>query len=250
MKKQHLKKRFLSKRVLIISGASLLVAAILVYTWFSAQAWNTASTSTAKASSVLKSSVDTKLATQATPVSTQAALDEILKDYNGALTQGPCELPALYEWQSNLPWLKDQRQKCLNTSKSSEELATALKNMQTYLKDISSSAALLKQATDSTTSTTDYTAAAATWQKVADDKSLVTEGAFKPIGVKISEVSKAIADAYTALVAANTKQDKAAFNTAEQALKDAYTRLDEIKSAANTAQAALVTTIINAYSKV
>ncbi len=249
MKKQRIKKLHLSKRTVIISASALLLALLLVYSWMSVQAWNSANTTTAKASSTLKSSVDTKLATKATPVSTQTALDETLKAYNDTLTEGPCQLPALYEWQSNLPWLKDQRQKCLNTTKSSEELASSLKNMQTFLKDITASATLLKQATDSTTSTTDYTAAAATWQKVADDKTLISEGAFKPIGAKISEVSKAITDAYTALAAANAKQDKTAFNTSEQALKDAYNRLDEIKSTANAAQEALVTAVINAYSK-
>jgi hypothetical protein len=243
-------KRLNWKRIVIISSIVVVTAALVVYVLASVQAWNTTNATTTQASSNLKKSVDTKLATETAPASTQAALDSILKSYTDTLKKGPCELPSLYEWQSNLPWLKDGRQKCLVTSHSSEQLAVALGNMQTFLKNEAAAAVLIKQATESTASTTDYTAAAATWQKVADDKSLVTQDAFKPVGANITEVSTAVAQAYTALAAANTKQDKTAFNDGEKALTSAYARFTEVKTASNTARTGLVDAIVKAYSTI
>lgn len=235
------------KRWLLTGGGALLVIALALYIFASAHAWNTANAATAQASSALKTSVDTKLATSTAPASTQTALDSILKSYNDSLKQGPCELSSLYEWQSNLPWLKDSRQKCLSTSKSADDLATALKNMQTFLKEEAGTAALVK-GPSSVTDDTDYAAMSAAWKKVADDKSLVTDDAFKPVGVKVIDVSNAISDAYTALAAANTKQDKTAFNNASTALSAAYAQLSDVKTTANEARANLVDAVVKAYS--
>lgn len=238
------------KRVVIIGSAILLVAVCAVYVWASVQAWNTTSATTEQASANLKKSVDDTLATENVPESTQVALYEVVKSYNDALVEGPCELPVLYEWQSNLPWLKDTRQQCLDTAQSADELAKALISLQTFLTDEAASTTLIKQATGATATPTDYTSAASTWQKVADDKTLVTEDAFKPIGEKVIEVSKAIADAYTALAKANTAEDKAAFDAAKKALDEAYARLNEVKTVSSEVQASLVDTVVKAYENV
>ncbi len=235
------------KRIVLISSIVILVAAPAIYAWTSVQAWNTASAATTDASSDLKKSVDTTLATETAPESTQAAIDEIVKNYNDALKKGPCELPALYEWQSNLPWLKDDRQKCLDMAKSSDELATSLKTLQALLKEEAAAAQLVKQATDSTAAATDYTASAATWQKVASDPSLTTNDAFKPVGAKVIDVSAGIALAYTALAKANTDEDKAAFDTAKKNLADAYARLPEIKTVSTEALNGQVDAVVKAY---
>lgn len=246
MKKIQVKKP-LWKRIVIISSVVVLAAAPLLYAWTSVQAWNTANSATTQASADLKKSVDDTLAATS-PTSTQSDLDTVLKNYNGTLTKGPCELAGLYEWQSGLPGLKDQRQKCLDTNKSSEELASSLANLQTFLKEESSAALLVKQAIESTASTTDYTAAATTWQKVADDKSLVTEDAFKPVGAKVIEVSTAIATAYTSLASANTKQDKTAYDGARKAVTDSYTHITEVKTVSKQALSTLVDAVAKAYS--
>lgn len=251
MRNPQTSKRFWNrKRIIIISSVLVVVGAITVYTLLSAQAWNKANTATAQASAELKKSVDDKLTATTEPASTQAALDGILKSYNNTLIKGPCELPSLYEWQSTLPILKDKRQKCLDTTKNSEALVASLKNMQTFLKEESGAALLVKQVTDSTASLADYGAAAAAWQKVADDKSLVATDNLKPLGNKVSEVSVAIAGAFTTLSTANTKQDKASFNDAQKGLSDAYGRLTEIKTTASEVQAKLVDLVLKAYSNV
>ncbi|MES2630828.1 MAG: hypothetical protein V4611_02645 [Patescibacteria group bacterium] len=238
------------KRVVLIGSIVVVAAAITIYVLASVQAWNTAISSTAQASSDLKQSVDSKLATETPPASVPVAIDEILKSYNDTLSQGPCQLPPLFEWQSNLPWLKDNRQACLTTAQAADELASSLTDMQVFYKQDAAAAVLVKQATEGTASTTDYTAAAATWQKVADDKSLITDDAFKPVGAKVIEVSGAIAAAYTSLAAANSKEDKAAFDAAQKALGEAYARLAEIQTTSTEAQAVLVDSVVEAYDNV
>lgn len=238
------------KRIVIIGSIFIVVAAITVYVLASMQAWNAANTTTAQASTDLKQSVDSKLATETPPESTQVAIEQILKSYNDTLSKGPCELSALFEWQSNLPWLKDSRQECLNTAKSAAELATTLTTLQTFYKQTDAAALLLKQASESTATTKDYTAAALSWQKIAEDKSLSTKDAFEPVGAKIISISDAISSAYTALAAANGKEDKAAFDAAKQTLADAYAQLGDVHTASASAQAPLVDAVSKAYNNV
>lgn len=247
MKKQRVK-MVLWKKIVLISSIVLVVAVPLIYTWASVQAWNVANTTTAQASSDLKTSVDTTLATETAPESIQASLDSVLKEYDDTLQEGLCKLPSFYEWQSGLIWLKDDRQKCLDAAKSSGELATALKNLQAFMKQEVTVAQLIKEATESTASTTDYTATAAAWQKVADDNSLATDDTFKPVGAKGIEVSTAISGGYIALADANAKQDKAAFAAAERALSDSYARFAEVRTVAIETRSGLIDTVINTYN--
>ncbi|MFZ1302055.1 MAG: hypothetical protein WAQ27_05800 [Candidatus Microsaccharimonas sp.] len=235
------------KKVVIISSIVVLVAAPALYAWASVQAWNTANATTAQASSDLTDSVATQLATETAPESAQAALNDIIADYNNTLKEGPCELPSLYEWQSNLPWLKDTRQKCLDTTEASEELATSLKNLQTFLKEEAAAATLVEQTIASTANEKDYATASKTWLTLADDPSLKTDDAFKPVGAKITEVATGIATAYTALDTANKSQNKGSFDTAKKGLADAYARLPEIKTTSSEALAGLVDSVVKAY---
>lgn len=240
------------KRVILIVSIVLGVLLISagVYAWLSVQAWNTASETTATASNNLKKSVDDTLATENVPESTQVALYEIVKDYNETLVKGPCELPSLYEWQSNLPWLKETRQKCLDTAKNSDKLATTLTDLQSFFTEETATALLVRQAAESTSSATDYTIAADTWQKLADNKSLTADTVFKPVAAKTAEISKGIADAYSALATANKEENKAAFDTAKNNLTSAYARLAEIQSVSTETQTALVDAVVKAYDNV
>lgn len=246
--KTHIRKA--NWKRIIIGSALLLVVVCAVYAWASVQAWNTASATTKQASADLKKSVDDTLATENVPESTQVALYEVVKTYNDALVEGPCELTGLYEWQSNLSWLKDTRKQCLNTAQSADELAKALTALQAFLTDEVAAATLIKQAIEATATPSDYTSAASTWQKVTENKTLVTKDAFKPVGEKSIEVSKAIAEAYTALAKANSAEDKAAFDTAKKALHETYSRLNELKSVSSEAQASLVNRVVKAYENV
>ncbi len=238
------------KRLLIIAAIIVpILAAIGIYVFMSYQTWTSTNTQSSEAASQLKTAIESELAGETPPASLEVAITKTLEQYEAISKNGPCALPALYEWQSKLSWFTDSRTECLDRIASSEALAETLTPLQAYLEREAAAAELTKKTIADTAGVTDYPAAASTWQALAVNQDLVAEGPFKPAGTTIAEVAKAISDAYTTLDAAIKSENRASFDEAESNLTAAYARVAEIPVAAQAARAPLIDQVIKAYEQ-
>lgn len=236
------------KRVIIIAAIAAPLLAIAIYVFLSHQAWQTANASSTEATSAIKAAVAKNLAGDTPPASLPDSLQNVLDSYTDSMSREACSLAPLYEWQSNLWFMKDTRAACVNSAAATTQLVQSLK---TYLAYLNRQTVAAKAIEDTIAAQgTDFGGAATLWTNLAANEALASSDEkedFAPVSVKAKAVSSAIAAAYTALQEANAKEDKAAFDTAEAGIATAFAQLPEINSAAVTAQKALATKVLDAY---
>ena len=236
------------KRVIIIASIAVPLLLIGVYVFLSYQAWQTANASSTEATAAIKTAVTKNLAGEKLSASLPDSLQNVLDSYTDSMSREACSLGVLYEWQSSLWFMKDTRTACINSAAATTQLVQSLK---TYLAYMNKQIEAAKAIEDTIAAQgTDFAGAATQWTTLASSNALASpdeKGDFAPVSVKAKAVSESIAAAYTAMQEAYTKEDKAAFDTADAAIIAAYAQLPEINSVATAVQKILATKVVDAY---
>ena len=259
--------RRISKRSVVISLVIVLLVAAVVYTLFSVRAWDSQDQLASTSRSELKSSIETLLITPGLatteqpkettadstdesqqPFSTQQQIQIILSDY-GAKIKGDddCTLPAAFEWQSRLWFMVDRRQACEESNNAAKETITALENLYDTTESLQAAESSLATTLTATAAPTELTVAATQWSELATSIN-AREELPNIVRERIAATATALASAYAALQAANTAEDKAAFDTALGQINAQYEQLKTIQALANEARQPIVESVTQAYA--
>lgn len=229
------------KRIILFSALGCAILAILVYILSSYFAWNTAAERSASINNELKTTITSQLAGETPPTSLITSVDKALETTLNA--HEPCKLSWLFEWQTSLWYGASLREQCLSSSSTGQSVRRELETFQAYLRDEAAFAVALKHI--ATPSSITYEQSAEAWKTYAE----TLKG--NPLLGNAPEATKsaalAIAAGYTALNAATTNEDKAAFDTAEAAIIAGYASLNPVKETFETLRTEHIATLVSAF---
>jgi hypothetical protein len=219
------------KKVIIISVAGLILVALIAgYVWMSSQAWQSSEqTSVARKTTVITLTKDVLY--NGNISNTERATK--LKKLSEIKTDDLCKVSGLYSWQRSLIGSLEATMKhCESVRNNIATVVAAANTMQRYSSDekkIIVQLQNLKPVTDKI-STVDLKKTVDTLQRAKDQvtkASLTTEDG-KELRTLSVDILTAAATSWNALVTANEKQDRAAYEAETTKLASAYGRFSEV----------------------
>lgn len=237
------------KRLVVLIISLILALGVITYGIFSYLYWQEYANQGPKASAFLKSAISDSLGSDNTSSTPSAQIDTIVTKFEKDYGKNPCEVSALYSWQTVLPQLNDMRTTCNAGFTIATEVIKALKPLSQFLKDEKKATDLLAATLAATALPTDFTDAGNVWKTALESSELPKSDEFKAVRAKASEVVLAITTAYTALATAVSNEDKGAFDKALTDLATAYATIDQLKTTVNDERTKLITALIAAYEK-
>jgi hypothetical protein len=219
------------KKVIVIGVASLiLVALIAVYIWMSSQAWQSSEQTVLNRKDAAMTLTKEVLYNGSI---SNAEREDKLKQLSETKQDDLCKISGLYSWQRSLIGSLEATMKgCESVRSNIATVVTAANTMQRYSSDekkIIVQLQNLKPVTDKI-SPADLKKTADTLQRVKDQVakvSLTTEEG-KDLRMLSGDILTAAATSWSAVIAANEKQDRAAYEAETTKLASAYGRFSEI----------------------
>lgn len=238
-----------SKRLLIISVAVLVFATVGTYGIMSYLHWNDFNNRSASASNSLRTAISASLGTEKAPSSAPDTINTLVREFEEKYGQSPCQSPAVFNWQTVLPAVKELQDNCNQNFSNSLNVIEKLKPLSVFLKDQAEALTEVAEVTEATKNPTDYTAASTSWKSLTESTKLSQSNSFQPIVASIQSSASLISAAFTALATSNNNEDKAAFDAATSNLTTAYASLANVTTATKTEQTKLISQLIEAYDK-
>lgn len=237
------------KRLIIIIASIVVALGLITYGIFSYLTWRGLDEHSQTASTSLKTAIDDSLGTDEPSKLPSTQIDTLVSDFDKKYGDQPCDVSPLFSWQRFIPAVKDISNSCDQRFATAIGVIDALTPISQFLKDEKIAADLVTTTVTTTADPADYAATAAVWKSLTDATSLPTSADFKPITDKIKEIASTISVSYDKLVAANTAEDKVAFDLADSELKAAYGSIPTLATLASSQRDALIALFITAYDK-
>ena len=100
------------KRLVILIISIIVFLGLATYGTFSYFHWREFDQNSQKAATSLKTTIDDSLASDKTSLAPSSQIDTIVKDFDKAYGENPCQVSVWYSWQTVIPQLQSMRTSC------------------------------------------------------------------------------------------------------------------------------------------
>lgn len=236
-----------TRRWVIITIITLLLASIITLGVFSYLNWRDLSNHSNQAPTILRSMIEESLGNKDSTEVASNQITTIIKNFDSLYGVNPCISPVQFQWQTIIPAVKEIQESCNKEFLNSLTVIQKLKDILAFITLEKTSTSSIRTAIDTTANSGDYAVSAKVWSDLATSVLSKTDTNFQPVTDKIKNVATDIAAAYTTLSSALTAKNKSSLDAAVVNLQKKYDALTTINSVAITERTVRIDLLTKQY---